>query len=60
MLWLRMENLEILKILINKRNIRMEQIKDDFKDILKFSEISLRSVWDNNEDNMWNNYLKKL
>lgn len=60
MLWLRMENLKILKILINKKNIKMEQFKDYFKDILKFSEISLRSVWDNNEDNMWNNYLKKL
>jgi|GEM_PF-6349728 len=34
-----------------------KQLKDDFKDILKFSEISLKKVWDNKSDDIWNEYL---
>ena len=44
------------KILIEKAS---ERIKDDFSDILRFSEESLKEVWDNEEDNIWNQYLKK-
>jgi len=36
-----------------------KKIKDDFKDILKFSEKSLKEVWDNKSDDVWNRYLKK-
>jgi len=32
--------------------------KDDFKDLLKLSELSLKKVWDNEEDEIWNEYLK--
>ena len=28
-------------------------MKDDFKDILKFTEKSLKKVWDNKEDEIW-------
>ena len=44
------------KILIEKAS---ERIKDDFSDILKISEKSLKEVWDNKEDEVWNQYLKK-
>jgi len=46
------------KILIEKAQKTEEKIKDDFKDILKFSENSLKEVWDNQEDEIWNEYLK--
>ncbi|MEK6926475.1 MAG: hypothetical protein AABW50_04320 [Nanoarchaeota archaeon] len=32
-----------------------KKIRDDFKDILKLSEISLKKLWDNEEDEIWNN-----
>ena len=32
--------------------------EDDFKDILKLSELSLKEIWDNKEDEIWNEYLK--
>ena len=44
------------KLLLEKNS---EKMKDDFRDILKLSEHSLREVWDNEEDNIWNKYLKK-
>ena len=44
------------KILIEKTS---EKMRDDFSDILRFSEESLKEVWDNEEDNIWNQYLKK-
>lgn len=33
-------------------------MKDEFKDLLKFSEESLKRVWNNKSDNIWSNYLK--
>ena len=47
------------KILLEKSKKISDVIKDDFKDLLKFSENSLKSVWDNKENNIWNRYLKK-
>ncbi len=29
--------------------------KDDFSDLLKLSEQSLKKIWDNKEDEVWNN-----
>ena len=29
--------------------------KDDFSDLLKLSELSLKEVWDNEDDEIWNN-----
>jgi AbrB family looped-hinge helix DNA binding protein len=43
------------KILITKTRKIHQEIKDDFRDILKFNEISLRKLWDNEEDEIWNN-----
>ena len=47
------------KILLEKSQKIEQKIKDNFKDILKFSEKSLKSVWDNKEDDIWSEYLKK-
>jgi len=46
------------KILLEKSSKTEEKIKDSFKDILKFSEQSLKSVWNNKEDEIWSSYLK--
>lgn len=47
------------KILIEKAQKTEQRLKDDFKDILKFSEKSLKEVWDNKSDDIWNEYLKR-
>ncbi len=47
------------KLLLEKSQNVSVKIKDDFKDILKFSEKALKSVWGNKEDDIWNAYLKK-
>jgi len=46
------------KILMEKSEKTKEKMRENFKDILKFSEKSLRSVWNNKEDEIWSNYLK--
>ena len=46
------------KILLEKAQKISTEMKDDFKDLLKFSEQSLKSIWDNKEDEIWNSYLK--
>ena len=47
------------KILLEKSQKASGKLKEDFKDILKFSERSLKSVWDNKQDDIWSSYLKK-
>ncbi len=47
-------------ILLEKAQKVAAKMKDDFKDLLKFSEQSLKKVWVNKEDNIWNEQLKKL
>lgn len=47
------------KILIEKAQRTEQRLKDDFKDILKFSERSLKEIWNNKSDNIWNRYLKR-
>jgi len=47
------------KILLEKSQKVSGKLKDDFRDILKFSEKSLKSVWGNKQDDIWNSYLKK-
>ena len=40
-------------------SIILRKIKqDDFKDLLLHSEKSLKEVWNNNEDGIWESYLK--
>ena len=34
-------------------------MKDDFKDIICFNEESLKEVWDNKKDEIWDSYLKE-
>ena len=46
-------------ILLEKSQKVAMKMKDDFKDLLKFSEQALKSVWDNKADDIWNDYLKK-
>lgn len=46
-------------ILIEKAPRVAAKVKDDFKDLLKFSEHSLKKVWGNKKDDIWNKYLKK-
>jgi len=48
-----------LIIIRNGETLCLKKIKkDDFKDLLKINEKSLKEVWDNQEDEIWNNYLK--
>ena len=46
------------KIMIEKASNLTSKIQDDFSDILKHSEESLREVWDNPEDDIWASYLE--
>lgn len=46
------------KILLEKTQKMSAKMKDDFKDLIKFSEQALRDVWDNKQDDIWNTYLK--
>ena len=46
------------KLLLEKTQKAEQKMKDDFKDILKFSEKSLREVWDNKKDEIWSKYLE--
>ena len=46
------------KILIEKQQKVSEKMRDEFKDVLHFSEQSLKEVWDNPEDEIWSQYLE--
>lgn len=42
-----------------KDSIILKKInEDDFKDLLIHSEKTLKKLWDNKEDEIWNSYLK--
>ena len=47
------------RILIEKAKKFSRSIQDDFQDILKYNEESLKEVWDNKEDDIWASYLRK-
>jgi len=47
------------KIMLEKAEVIESKTKDDFKDLVRLSEMSLKSLWDNKEDEIWNSYLKK-
>ncbi len=47
------------KIMLKKIDTIENEVEDDFRDLLKLSEISLKNLWDNKEDEIWNTYLKK-
>ena len=46
------------KILIEKSTELTKQVKEDFSEMLKHSEDSLKEVWDNPQDDLWSEYLK--
>ncbi|MBI5148087.1 AbrB/MazE/SpoVT family DNA-binding domain-containing protein [Candidatus Pacearchaeota archaeon] len=46
------------KLLLEKAQRTEEKAKDDFRDLLKFSERSLRKIWGNKKDDIWSRYLK--
>jgi AbrB family looped-hinge helix DNA binding protein len=46
------------KLLVEKSKKTETMIIDDFKDILKFSEKSLKDIWNNKDDDVWNQYIK--
>ena len=47
------------KILIEKISTKTKEFEDDFSDLLKISEESLKKLWDNKEDKIWDIYLEK-
>ena len=47
------------RIMIEKTDLVESKVEDDFKDLLKLSELSLKNLWDNEQDKVWNTYLKK-
>ncbi|MFH1211873.1 MAG: AbrB/MazE/SpoVT family DNA-binding domain-containing protein [Candidatus Woesearchaeota archaeon] len=47
------------KIMIEKAEKAEKRLQDDFKDVLKHSENSLKKVWGDKSDDIWNEYLKR-
>ena len=47
------------RILIEKSLNLSKKMNEDFKDLLYYTEHSLKEVWDNPADDIWNQYLKK-
>lgn len=45
------------QLLIEKSEDFSKEIRDEFADLVKFSEKSLRKLWNNKEDEAWNTYL---
>lgn len=46
------------RILLEKPERFTSQVKDEFKDLLVLAEHSAKKLWDNKEDEIWNEYLK--
>ncbi|MDE1840493.1 MAG: AbrB/MazE/SpoVT family DNA-binding domain-containing protein [Thaumarchaeota archaeon] len=47
------------KIILEKSERMVKSLKDEFADIKSLSEQSLRKLWLNKDDEIWNQYLKK-
>lgn len=47
------------KLMLEKPKRIMQEVRDEFKDLIKLSESSLRKLWLNKDDEIWNEYLKK-
>lgn len=47
------------KLLIEKPQKLKKQVEDDFMDMIKLGEEALKDVWDNEQDEIWNRYIKK-
>lgn len=46
-------------ILLEKSQKVESKMKDDFKDLMRISEKTLKKVWNNKKDNIWRLYLEK-
>jgi AbrB family looped-hinge helix DNA binding protein len=46
------------KILLEKPKVVAQKMEDNFKDILRYSEESLKEIWDNEADDIWSSYLE--
>jgi hypothetical protein len=38
----------------------IKRVKEDFKDMIALTESSLKKLWLNKEDEIWDKYLKKV
>lgn len=47
------------RILIQKADMVAKKMEDEFKDLQEFSEESLKRLWSNEDDKIWDQYLKK-
>lgn len=47
------------KIILEKPEMAARKFKDEFRDIQSISERSLRKLWQNKSDEVWNQYLKR-
>lgn len=47
------------KIVLEKPDVIVTQLKDEFKDVESFSEHSLKKIWFNKKDNVWDQYMAK-
>ncbi len=45
------------KIILEKSRKFERKLEDEFKDIERMSEESLKTLWSNKEDDIWNSYL---
>jgi AbrB family looped-hinge helix DNA binding protein len=46
------------KLILQKAEKVSEKMEEDFKDIQKLGLSVLHKIWDNKEDEIWNEYLK--
>ncbi len=46
------------KLLIQKATNLTKQMEDDLDDLSSYSELSLKKLWLNKKDDVWNKYLK--
>jgi len=46
------------KLLIQKATNLTKQMEDDLDDLVGYSELSLKKLWLNKKDDVWNKYLK--
>ncbi|MGH9922384.1 MAG: AbrB/MazE/SpoVT family DNA-binding domain-containing protein [Nitrososphaerales archaeon] len=47
------------RIMLEKASELSEKLEDEFDDLLALSEASLRKIWDNREDDIWKQYLRR-
>lgn len=47
------------KIMLEKSSAVTKNLKDDFKDLLKISELSLKKLWMNEYDDIWDRHQTK-